>query len=124
MIKHGMLESAIMNVLWELEEKGTSKNSVKDVYEALNEKSKTKKAYTTIKTVMDRLYQKNMLIKTRHGRRFYYKTTYTNQEAVISSLYELANKYCNGDVKKLSQYLNCYTSKNETTSVHDGKHRA
>lgn len=112
MVKHGMLESAIMNVLWDLENKGILKNSVKDVYEVLNQTSKTKKAYTTVKTVMDRLYQKNMLTKTRHGRRYYYKTTYTNQEAVISSLYEIANKYCDGDVTKLAQYLNC-AAKNE-----------
>ena len=117
MIKHGMLESAIMNVLWNLEEKGMMKSSVKDVHEALNQTSKTKKAYTTVKTVMDRLYQKNMLVKTRHGRRYYYRTTYTNQEAVISSLYEIANKYCNGDIAKLSQYLNCAALKSETMSA-------
>jgi len=117
MIKHGMLESAVMNILWEMEEKGIFRSSVKDVHQALNEKSKTKKAYTTIKTVMDRLYQKNMLIKTRHGRRYYYRTTYTNQEAVISSLYEIANKYCNGDISKLTQYLNCATKQNEAVNA-------
>ena len=116
MIKHGMLESAIMNVLWNLEEKGLFKSSVKDVHQALNAISKDKKAYTTVKTVMDRLYQKNMLVKTRHGRRYYYRTTYTNQEAVISSLYEIANKYCNGDMAKLAQYLNC-TAQKETMSA-------
>ena len=117
MIKHGMLESAIMNVLWNLEDKGMFKSSVKDVHRALNEVSISKKAYTTVKTVMDRLYQKNMLIKTRHGRRYYYRTTYTNQEAVISSLYEIANKYCNGDIAKLAQYISCASSKNETMSA-------
>lgn len=117
MIKHGMLESAIMNVLWNMEEKGIFRSSVKDVHEALNESSKSKKAYTTVKTVMDRLHQKNMLVKTRSGRRYYYRTTYTNQEAVISSLYEIANKYCNGDIAKLAQYINCASAKNETMSA-------
>ena len=117
MIKHGMLESAIMNVLWDLEEKGIFRSSVKDVHKILNETNKTKKAYTTVKTVMDRLYQKNMLIKTRHGRRYYYRTTYTNQEAVISSLYEIANKYCSGDIAKLSRYLSCCGSNNEIMSA-------
>ena len=117
MIKHGMLESAIMNVLWNLEEKGIFKSSVKDVHKILNETSDTKKAYTTVKTVMDRLHQKNMLIKTRHGRRYFYQTTYTNQEAVISSLYEVANKYCNGDIKRLAQYLNCAMNSTETMSA-------
>ena len=117
MIKHGMLESAIMNVLWNLEEKGMLKSSVKDVHQALNETGKTKKAYTTVKTVMDRLYQKNMLIKTRHGRRFYYRTTCTNQEAIINSLYEIANKYCNGDLAKIAQYLNCVSAKKEIMSA-------
>ena len=117
MIKHGMLESAIMNVLWNLEENGMFKSSVKDVHKALNEQSKTKKAYTTVKTVMDRLHQKNMLVKTRHGRRYYYRTTYTNQEAVISSLYEIANKYCNGDIAKLAHYINCAATNAETMSA-------
>ena len=117
MIKHGMLEGAIMNILWGLEEKGMLKSSVKDVHQVLNETSKDKKAYTTVKTVMDRLYQKNKLIKTRHGRRYYYRTTYTNQEAVISSLYEIANKYCNGDVSKLAHYLNCAVKQNEIKSA-------
>ena len=33
--KNGSLESSILNVLWDLEKKGSYKNSVKDVYDML-----------------------------------------------------------------------------------------
>ena len=45
--KHGTLESAILSVLWQLEAKGSYNNTVKDVYESL-QNNEEKKAYTTI----------------------------------------------------------------------------
>ncbi len=62
--KHGMLESAILSCLWELEADGIYTNSVKDVYDKLSQKNS--KAYTTVKTVMDRLHQKNILLRFKN----------------------------------------------------------
>lgn len=101
--KHGTLESAILSTLWNLESQGIYTNSVKDVYEIL---SKTdKKAYTTVKTVMDRLFEKNILLRFKQGRKFYYRTAYSNYEVVVNSIREIANRYCNGDVVKLSAII-------------------
>ena len=100
----GSLESAILSVLWDLEEKGKTTNSVKDVHDSLNMISEEKKAYTTVKTVMDRLYDKKALTRIKHGNKFYYKTLYSNSEVVKKSLNELAERYCGGDLNKLISY--------------------
>ncbi len=104
MSKHGSLESAILSVLWDLERQGRFNNSVKDVYETLNAVNEEKKAYTTVKTVMDRLYDKKTLARIKHGNKFYYRTLYSNSEVIKKSLSELAERYCNGDIAKLISY--------------------
>ena len=104
--KHGTLESAILSVLWKLEEEGSFTHSVKDVYETINTLSNEKKAYTTIKTVMDRLYEKNILMRVKQGRKFFYRTSFSNRDAIINSLNEIALRYCQGDIKKLDQIIN------------------
>lgn len=103
--RHGCLESSILSTLWEMEAKGEYKNSVKDVYELLAQSASEKRAYTTIKTVMDRLYEKKVLLRFKQGRRFYYRTAYSNNDVVIKSLHELSNRYCAGDLTRLSQIL-------------------
>lgn len=97
--KHGTLESAILTTLWALESRGVYTNAVKDVHGIL---AKTdKKAYTTVKTVMDRLVEKNIILRFKQGRKFYYRTAYSNQEVILKSLKDVANRYCGGDFAKL-----------------------
>ena len=104
--KHGTLESAILSTLWNLENNGIYTNSVKDVFDILAKSDNEKRAYTTIKTVMDRLHEKNILLRFKQGRKFYYRTAYSNQEIVINSLNEIANRYCAGDLSKLALIFN------------------
>jgi len=101
--RHGVLEGAILTTLWELESKGIDMCSVKDVFDNLK---CDKRAYTTIKTVMDRLTTKKMLIKQKRGKKYYYKTTYSNSDIVVNSLNDLSRKYCCGNLEKLSEILN------------------
>lgn len=103
--KHGCLESSILSTLWSMEARGEYKNSVKDVYETLAQNKEEKRAYTTIKTVMDRLYEKKALLRFKQGRKFYYRTAYTNNDVIIKSLHELSNRYCEGDLSRLSKIL-------------------
>ena len=107
--KHGTLEGAILSTLWELESQGIYTNSVKDVYESLNKKEA--KAYTTIKTVMDRLFEKNILLRFKQGKKFFYRTAYSNYEIVANSLKEIADRYCGGDIAKLNQVLQSFDDK-------------
>ena len=99
--KHGSLESIILNAMWELEKSGIYKNSVKDVYEFLSRTDSTKRAYTTIKTVMDRLFEKEVLLRIKHGKKFFYRTAYSNSDIIITYLKKIASQYCNGDMNKL-----------------------
>ncbi len=103
--KHGTLESAILSTLWNLEKDGVMTNTVKDVYEILAKNGADKRAYTTIKTVMDRLFEKNILMRYKQGKKFFYRTAFSNDEIVINSLKEIANRYCNGDLSRLSNIL-------------------
>ncbi len=103
--KHGTLESAILSTLWKMEKEGIYTNSVKDVYNFLSQNDDEKRAYTTIKTVMDRLFEKNILLRFKQGRKFYYRTAYSNQDVLVNSLNEIANRYCQGDLSRLSNVL-------------------
>lgn len=110
--KHGTLESAIMCVLWDLERNSEFSNTVKDVHSILAQNDGEKRAYTTVKTVMDRLVEKNMLLRFKQGKKFIYRTTYSNSEIIVNSLNEIANRYCNGDIEILSHVINTMNSAN------------
>ena len=81
--KHGALEGVILTTLWELESKGMKSNTVKDVFDNIES---DKRAYTTIKTVMDRLYSKNILIREKRGRKFFYRTAFSNVGQIADHL--------------------------------------
>ena len=112
--RHGSLESAILSTLWQLEQNGTCTNSVKDVHDALCQTNDEKKAYTTIKTVMDRLFEKKVLDRYKKGKKFCYRTLYSNNEAIAQSLLGIAQRYCNGDLAKLSPVLSSLIKENMT----------
>lgn len=101
--RHGSLESIVLNALWELEAKGVYKNSVKDVFDYLSSSESAKRAYTTVKTVMDRLCEKEILIRIKQGKKFFYRTAYSNTDIIANSLKKIAFQYCNGDMNKLIQ---------------------
>lgn len=99
--KHGLLESIILNALWELERVGLYKNSVKDVHTFIKSSNANDRAYTTIKTVMDRMFEKNLLLRIKQGKKFYYRTNYSTLDIVKESLEKVANQYCAGNMSKL-----------------------
>lgn len=102
--KNGSLESLILNTLWELEKQGNYKNSVKEVYENINNVQNTSRAYTTIKTVMDRLYDKGLLLRIKQGKKFFYRTATSSSEIIKNSLEKIAYQYCDGDMVKLLRF--------------------
>ena len=100
--KHGTLEGAILTTLWKLEKNGFRANTVKDVFDNM---SNDQRAYTTIKTVMDRLCTKRVLIREKKGKKFFYRTAYSNNEVIVNSLNEISQKYCSGNIDKLYEIL-------------------
>ena len=104
--RHGSLECAILGALWSLESDGIYTNSVKEVFDILSQNETEKRAYTTIKTVMDRLFEKRVLLRYKHGKKFFYRTVYSNKETIERILSETANRYCGGDLRRLNGVLN------------------
>ena len=96
--RHGTLEGAILTTLWNLEERGSKLNTVKDVFENIES---DKRAYTTIKTVMDRLAEKNMLKRYKNGKKFCYKATETRSKMANTAINKLLKQYFNNDASLL-----------------------
>lgn len=99
--KHRTLECAILNILWNFEKNDVYTNSVKEVYEALNQIDSSR-AYTTIKTVMDRLYQKGILLRFKQKNKFFYRTAYSKKDMLLKDVSRLANLYFEGNLNSLA----------------------
>jgi predicted transcriptional regulator len=74
----GPLEIQVLEALWER----AMPSSVHDLQTYI-----PGCAYTTVMTTMDRLFQKGVLSREKHGRRFYYATILT-RDAQIASIAE------------------------------------
>lgn len=115
--RHGSLESIILNALWELERAGVYKNSVKDVFNYICASETTKRAYTTVKTVMDRLYEKEILLRIKQGKKFYYRTAYSDVDIIMNSLKKIAHQYCNGSMDRLIEVARSISGEMNQTEV-------
>jgi predicted transcriptional regulator len=76
----GPLGSAVMRVVWEQGEA-----TVGAVTETLNATSMRPHAYTTVMTVMGRLYERGLLSRSKRGRGFVYSAVGAEDE-LLSSL--------------------------------------
>ena len=76
----GPLERAVMDVMWTRE----SEMTVRDVLETRAAKGL---AYTTVMTILDRLWKKGYLARSRRGRAFAYRAR-VDREAYLESLME------------------------------------
>lgn len=105
---HGSLENEIMNAIWSLEESAEDCDnlsiSVSDVSDFINSFG-TPKAYTTVKTVMDRLVDKDYLEREKCGKKFFYSSTCSRSERASSAIRTLAGQYFNNDIKSLMKAL-------------------
>lgn len=90
---NGLLEIDIMNAIWDLQDENEDRNiSVSDIVSQLA-KNGTQRAYTTIKTVMDRLSSKDMLVRYKSGKKFYYRSAYDREEVAREALNNIATNY-------------------------------
>lgn len=109
---HGTLENEILNVIWKFEENNCPNEiSVNDVFNMLNASS-SPRAYTTIKTVMDRLVEKNLLIRTKGAKRYVYSSTESREELGKKALQKLVKQYYQSDIRMLLKAVEkeCLTS--------------
>ena len=101
----GSLEIEILNTFWNL----TSINedmdiSIQDVVDELS-KNGTERAYTTIKTVMDRLVIKSILVRYKVGKKFFYKATMDKREMALDMLNEFTHHFFGGDYSKMMRFV-------------------
>jgi predicted transcriptional regulator len=82
----GELEQRIMKVLWRRGEPAT----VRDVHEVLAKESGL--AYTTVMTVMDRLWRKGQLNRRRRGRAYEYVAAHTEAEYIAASMHDVLRR--------------------------------
>ncbi len=102
---HGCLENEILRTIWKLEDKSEEDVSVNDVQAHLNAASKSSRAYTTVKTVMDRLVEKNMLVRYKQGKKFFYKTVNSRSEMANKAIKKLAKQYFDNDMVSLMRAI-------------------
>ena len=102
---NGSLENEILDAIWNIEEENEDiKISGTEVLEQLNSSS-LKRAYTTIKTVMDRLVEKKLLVRYKEGKKFYYQSTSSRHEMAQKAIKTLASQYFNNNLRSLMKAI-------------------
>ena len=99
-LKQGDLENIILNALWDLEGDGNEKIFVGDIQEKIKSANK-KWAYTTVKTVLDRLVDKEIAVREKDGKKYLYKSVVDRDEAGVKALKKVVAQYFRNDVREL-----------------------
>ena len=103
-LKQGDLENIILNAVWDLESSGSEKIFVGDVQEKI--KTPTKKwAYTTVKTVLDRLVDKELAVREKDGKKYLYRSVVKRDEAGVMAIEKVIRQYFKNDVNELIDCL-------------------
>lgn len=101
----GKLEMEILNSFWKLTESNEDRDiSIQDIVDDLA-KSGIERAYTTIKTVMDRLTVKSILVRYKSGKKFYYKAATDRHEMALATVKEVAKKFFGGSYTDLIRFV-------------------
>jgi predicted transcriptional regulator len=98
--KQGELENLIINQLWHLEQTGAQKVYVSDIQERIATEQRTW-AYTTVKTVMDRLADKKMVQRFKEGKKYYYSSLVSRETASRKAVEKLVAQYFKNDFDDL-----------------------
>lgn len=101
----GKLEIDILNSVWNMTEECEDRDiSIQDVVDDLAQNG-IKRAYTTIKTVMDRLTVKSILVRYKVGKKFYYKAAMNKREMAVESVQEVADQFFGGDYAGMIHFI-------------------
>ena len=101
----GSLEIEILNTFWNLTSTDEDRDiSIQDVVDELS-KNGTQRAYTTIKTVMDRLVTKSILVRYKVGKKFFYKATMDRREMALDMLHEFTSNFFDGNYADMMRFV-------------------
>ena len=99
-LKQGDLENIILNALWTMEEEENNRIDVKDVQEKIKNDQQSW-AYTTVKTVLDRLVEKELVLRVKDGKKYLYNSAISRQQAGESAVKKLARQYFRNNYEEL-----------------------
>ena len=101
----GSLEIEILNTFWNLTSVDEDADiSIQDIVNELSNNG-VERAYTTIKTVMDRLVSKSILVRYKVGKKFFYKATMDKREMALDMLNEFTNNFFNGNKADMVRFV-------------------
>ena len=101
----GKLEIEILNSIWDLTESNEDRDiSIQDIVDYLKSVG-VKRAYTTIKTVMDRLTVKSILVRFKSGKKFFYKSTMTKTEMASDAVKSVCNSFFGGNYPDMIRFI-------------------
>jgi predicted transcriptional regulator len=75
----GAAQAEILNVVWE-----TQGATVPEIHAAINRKRKSEAAYTTVLTLVQRLYARNLLVREPEGRTFRYRAAQSRDQLIAA----------------------------------------
>ena len=103
---HGALENEILNAVWKTEKNDAcAKNISVSGVSAQIDTGGCKRAYTTIKTVMDRLVEKNLLVRRKCGKKFCHKSAKSKEKMAQSALNKPVVQYFDNDMYSLMKVI-------------------
>lgn len=91
----GKLEIDILNSVWNLTTDNENESrdiSIQDVVDDLSSNG-IERAYTTIKTVMDRLTAKSVLVRYKVGKKFFYSAAMNREEMARENIEEICSQF-------------------------------
>ena len=101
----GKLEIDILNSFWQLTEMNEDRDiSIQDIVDDLSSHG-IERAYTTIKTVMDRLTMKSILVRYKVGKKFFYKAAMTKNEMASEAVKTVAEQFFNGSYIQFIKFV-------------------
>ena len=101
----GSLEIDILNSIWRMTETSEDRDiSIQDIVDDLSDNG-IERAYTTIKTVMDRLTVKSILVRYKVGKKFFYKAAMNKDEMAQEAVQTLAEQFFDGNYVNLLHFI-------------------
>lgn len=101
----GKLEIDILNSVWSLTSGSEGRDiSIQDVVDDLSSQG-VERAYTTIKTVMDRLTAKSVLVRYKVGKKFFYSAAMNKDEMARESIEEVSSQFFEGNYADMIRFM-------------------
>lgn len=94
-------EFELMEILWPLGEA-----SVKDVWKRLDPARAL--AYTTVMTVLEKMYRKGILAQRKKGKAFLYSPALSREEALKGIIHHISQAYFAGSHSNLINFINSH----------------